>query len=452
MYSIPSFLATVSRFYPPLTKLLFHSSVIIDNVWCHAPDQPIMHDERGIINNILRVTVQPCGDLTCFCTSFFTSSSPDSDYDSATTPTSQIEAGIMTPKTIKRFQRNIGVAYKYVERDYTNRHPFRKVYMHTEISDRPFDVTVVNVKNLPFLPTLKDASLADGAISRASSLENINEERLRQDPSASFIDDAAYAATLNDQDGTLPHTSLYRANALSNNPTELAYSVRARLSSPVLGFNPNECHEGIQLTDTNHCAVRVQERGLYKTVRGVLPIPRKPQRVYYEFYIFRQSSIGGVCIGLSTHELPLNCLCGTRPNSIGFSTSGNVIQTVDGKETWRDFGSALGSGCTVGCLVSMKTLHNEDSTRKIQRMVSTEFLVDGKSRGKLEYQFVGDLKIFPTLSLFTQHSRVYSLFNGQDMLFSSSLPTGEEILTLDGQRIHRNSGNTPKRLGLATNP
>lgn len=421
--------------------------VIIDNVWRHAPDQPIAFDERGIINNVLSVTVEPCGDVTCFCTSFF-DASPAVSMDKVC-PEKQIEQGIMTPKTMKRFQRNIGVAYRYVEREGAHILPFRKAYMHTEISDRPFDVTVVNVNNLPSI-RLMDAQTTDGTMSRASSFENID-EKARYDPNVPIVEDAAYAATLNDMGGSLPHTAPYRANLHSSDPTELAYSVRARLSSPVLGFNPNECHEGIRLTDTNHCAVRVQERGLYKSVRGVLPLRENQSRVYYEFFIFRQATGGGVCIGLGTHELPLNCLCGTRPNSIGFSTSGNLIQTVDGKETWREFGEELQSGCTVGCLVAMKGSSrggagNEKATRK----ASTEFFVDGKSKGTVDYEFVGDLDVFPTLSLFARHARVYSLFNGQDMLFSSCLPANEEIVTLDGQKIKRDAGNTPKSLGFAT--
>lgn len=355
----------------------------------------------------------------------------------------------MTPQTIKRFQEKIGVAYRYVEREDTHRMPFRKAYMHTEIPDRPFDVTVVDVKNLPATRSMTDAQTTDGTISRASSFEDID-IKARYDPNVPIVEDAAYAATLNDQAGSLPHTAPYRANALSSDPTVLAYSVRARLSSPVLGFDPHECHEGIHLTDTNHCAVRTQERGLYKTVRGVLPLPENVRRVYYEFFIFRQATGGGVCIGLSTHELPLNCLCGTRPNSIGFSTSGNLIQTVDGKETWRAFGEELNSGCTVGCLVSMKGMSRGGEKEKITRRASTQFFVDGKLKGTVEYDFVGNLDVFPTLSLFAKHARVYSLFNGQDMLFASSLPDDEDILTLDGQKIRRDTGNTPNSLGLAS--
>lgn len=431
--------------WPFMVFFFFSSLVIIDNVWRHAPDQPIVFDERGIINNVLSVTVEACGDPTCFCSSFF-DNSPVSDSDRES-PETQIECGVMTPTTVKRIQRKVGVACHYVERDDDRTSPFRKTYMHTDISDKPFDCTVINIDQLLASRDLVDSQLTDGTISRVSSFENI-EECARYNPNAPVVADAAYAATLNDQAGSLPRTAPNRASALSSDPTELAYSVRARLSSPVLGFNPAECHDGIRLTDTNHCAVRVQERGLYKTVRGVLPLRENPNRVYYEFFIFRQATGGGVCIGLSTRELPLNCLCGTRPNSIGFSTSGNLIQTIDGKETWRDFGEELESGSTVGCLVSMRS-KPRNGNEKTTRRARIEFYANGDLKGAVDYDFVGDLEVFPTLSLFAKHARVYSLFNGQDMLFASCLPAYEKILTLNGHKIRRDAGNTPTSLGLS---
>lgn len=420
--------------------------VIVDNIWQHAPDQPIIFDERGIINNFLTVTVEACGDITCFCSSFYGCGSADT-MEKQSPMAAQISAELLTPKTVQRIQRNIGVALRYVEREVAQNSSFRKAYMHTEVSDRPFDVTVVNVKNLPSTRPLLDPETTDGTISRASSFENIHDANVRYDPTVPVVDDAAYAATLNDQAGSLPRTAHYRAGALSSDPAQLAYSVRARLSSPVLGFNSNECHEGIRLTDTNHCATRVQEFGLYKTVRSVLPLRDSHCLMYFEFFIFCQTTVGGVCIGLSTQELPLNCLCGTRPNSIGFSTSGNIIQTVDGKEKWTEFGTELKSGCTVGCLVRV-TNTMDLCNNSPKRMVSTRFFADGHLKGAVDYEFIGSLEVFPTLSLFAKNARVYSLFSGQDMLFASCLPPDEEILTLDGQKIRRGATNTPESLGL----
>lgn len=591
---------------------------IIDNVWRHAPEQPTIYDERGIINNFLTVTVESCGDVTCFCSNFFSSYSSTADNysqhqsthvddynnNSPSSTSNQLKEGLMTPNTVEglmtpntvqRIRQNIGVAYRYVERDVTPQAPFRRAYMHSDVSDRPFDVTVVNVETLPLsrrddlisqYDFMSTAQTFDGTISRAPSFENvsdianavsrydgkmqtnsgipkrphlvstttsssttsssmqihssisatmtdssttvvtINNERTYEQSQqhhhyynnrideydrdvAMFIDDdAAYAAKLNDPIGTLPHTAPYRASAHCSDPTQLAYSVRARLSSPVLGFNPKECHEGIKLIDTNHCAVRIQERGLYKTVRSVLPLRQSTGRTYFELFIFRQTTVGGVCIGLSTKELPLNCLCGTRPNSVGYSTSGNLIRTIDGKESWSEFGDELQSGCTVGCLVSMtwispkfsasfskrsksdcsnstsdqetgsekcgteigeddkgggdstegkdcssndsntKDKHKKKNASKPIRLVSVEFYANGKFQGRACYEFVGDLEVYPTLSMFAKNARVYSLFKGQDMLYTSCLPFDEDIITLDGQKVHRCAGNPSKGLGL----
>lgn len=405
--------------------------------------------------------MESCGDATCFCLSFFDHSSNNNAQENIINITEkqrQLKNGIMTPQTMANFQRRIGVAYKYTEHtEPRKKYPVRKSYMHTEISDRTFDVTVVNVNSIkdsiasrkyyPDKPT-------EGTISRASSYEHINqqEEKARLDPNVPVIEDAAYAAVLNDQDGSLPHTAPYRAYAFSGDPTELAYSVRAKLSSPVLGFSATECSDGIQLLNTNHCAVRVHERGLYKSVRAVLPVRPGAQRVYYEFFVLRQSTGGGVCLGLATRELPLNCLCGTRPNSIGFCTSGSLIRTVDGKEKWTAFGSDVGSGSTVGCLVSLEKIHDDTNSRKKNIVkAAIEFFVDGRSRGNaIDYEFVGDLDIFPTLSLFAKNSRVYSLFNGPDMLFPSCLPENEDIRTLDNREISmcKSTDKTPESLGL----
>ncbi len=321
--------------------------------------------------------------------------------------------------------------------------------MHNEISDRPFDVTVVNVNNLKAGRHLYDQP-TEGTISRASSFEQINLERhnARYDPNVPVVEDAACAAVLNNnQGGTLPRTAPYKAAACAGDPTALAYSVRARLSSPVFGFNPRECHKAIRLWHSNHCAILEQNRGLYKSVRGVLPIGNYGKRVYYEFFLQRQSAGDGVCLGLATRELPLNCLCGTRPNSIGFSTLGSLIRTVDGKDTWTAFGSSVGSGSTVSCLVGLRKVADESNT---VLKANVEFFVDGCSRGSVDYEFFGEHAVFPTLSLSAKKTRVYSLFNGPDMLFASCLPRDEEIVSVDGNPIGRDAGNTPQSLGLAS--
>ena len=433
--------------YWSLSKALppgdYQYKFIVDNVWSHAPDQPIVFDERGIINNILSVTVEACGDPTCFCSSLVSGPA-----ENPRGPEKKPDPGVMTPQTMEEFQRKIGVAFTYQEKNAQSGQAFRKSYMHKEIPDRPFDVTVVNANNLPRSVSQIPSNETDGTISRASSYDDIASKVPRYDPNVSLINDAAYAAALNESTTSLPHTAHYRAAAFSSDPAELTHSVRARLSSPVLGFNPKECHEGIMLTDTNHCAVRVQDRGLYKSVRSVLPLKPGPHQTYFECFIFKQATGGGVCIGLSTQELPLSCLCGTRPNSVGFSTSGNIIKTVQGKEKWMEFGSDLGSGCTVGCLVRLEKITT--SNNKPGLKCEMEVLVDGKSRGTIDYEFLGQLDIYPTLSLFAKNARVYSLFSANDMLFSNSLPDvkGKNIICLDRRKLVVEKEYTPQGLDL----
>lgn len=468
----------------PLPPGDYQYKFIVDNVWRHAPDQPVAYDERGIINNVLTVKVEACGDLTCFCASF----------DTPVPPLSAVAGvgGGMTPNTMSRFTRDVGVAYQYVELP-PPPSLFRKSYMHTQICDRPFNVTVVNIAALRAAAAVapRPEEPTPGSISRAPSFDDLVSDSPPPDPtdtdtsvstptvstsSAAFSDcpsrggsatrrrrrsspgaspdardleedDAAFAATLNnDRHGSLPRTALYRAGALASDPAELACSVRARLSSPRLGFDPKECHDGIALLDRQHCAQRVQERGLYKTVRAVLPVvpPRPGARVYFEFYILRQAVGGGVCVGLSTRELPLSCLCGTRPNSLGISTSGNTIRTVDGKESWSDFDSQLTSGCTAGLLVSLNRRSGASSSndRAAVTTAAVSLYVDGQHRGDVEYTFRGDMHVYPTLSIYARNARVYSLFDGADMLWASCLPAGD-MYTLDGLEVCRDGAGGP---------
>lgn len=90
-----------------LAQFYAAGTVIIDNHWRHAEDQPIIFDERGIINNCLTVTVDLCGELTCFCSSF-----------ARNLPTSPIAADsddslkqVMTPGTVKTFQNSTGLSH-----------------------------------------------------------------------------------------------------------------------------------------------------------------------------------------------------------------------------------------------------------------------------------------------------------------------------------------------------
>eukprot|EP00188_Purpureofilum_apyrenoidigerum_P005381 Plantae.Rhodophyta-Purpureofilum_apyrenoidigerum.ctg6948.p1 GENE.Plantae.Rhodophyta-Purpureofilum_apyrenoidigerum.ctg6948~~Plantae.Rhodophyta-Purpureofilum_apyrenoidigerum.ctg6948.p1 ORF type:complete len:523 (+),score=69.70 Plantae.Rhodophyta-Purpureofilum_apyrenoidigerum.ctg6948:290-1858(+) len=411
---------------------------IIDNTWRHAPDQPTAFDERGIINNCLTVTVDFCGEKTCFCSSFARERQIAPGLIASDGECRQV----MTPGTQKTFQRSTGIAYTYRER--RSEQEVQKSFMYKNVNHQPFDVVVVNVNNLK---SSDKALPKDGLVSRASSFENLTRQPMRYDPTLPTFEDAAYEAALRaDATDSMPHTASGYASIFASDPKELTYSVRARLSSPLLGFDPKECHTGIELYEKNHCAIRMDAKGLYKTVRGALPVA-KGRKTYFEMYIAKQERGGGVCIGLSTCELPLSCLVGTRPNSIGFSTSGNIIQTVEGKEVWSKFGSSVDAGAVVGCLVDLVELP-AISHREIKAELF--FFVDGVELGKVDYVFMGDLEIFPTLSLFSRDGRVFSLFDASDMVVGETLSSDGCIYALDGTIINGVGGKCSPAQGLSS--
>mmetsp|Transcript_575 Transcript_575/g.1943 ORF Transcript_575/g.1943 Transcript_575/m.1943 type:complete len:523 (-) Transcript_575:197-1765(-) len=398
---------------------------IIDNTWRHAPDQPTAFDERGIINNCLTVTVDLCGDKTCFCSSL---ARERQNLPQLIESNSEVRQA-MTPGTLKTFQRSTGIAYTYVER--RSEEEVKKSFMYKNVNHQPFDVVVVNVSNLK---SSDKVIPKDGLVSRASSFEDLTRQPMRYDPTVPTFTDATYEAALRaDATDSMPHTAPSCASIFANDPKELTYSVRARLSSPLLGFDPKECHSGIELYEKNHCAIRTEAKGLYKTVRSVLPVA-EGRRTYFEMYIAKQERGGGVCIGLSTCELPLSCLVGTRPNSIGYSTSGNIIQTVEGKEAWSKFGESVDAGAVVGCLVKLVEISTTPH-REVEAQLT--FYVDGAEIGSVEFIFMGDLEIFPTLSLFSRDGRVFSLFDSNDMLLGESFPGDEKTYALDGYPVGR---------------
>mmetsp|Transcript_19492 Transcript_19492/g.28305 ORF Transcript_19492/g.28305 Transcript_19492/m.28305 type:complete len:354 (+) Transcript_19492:1170-2231(+) len=326
---------------------------------------------------------------------------------------------------MKAFQNSTGIAYTYVERESQN--DVLRSYMHKRINHSPFDVVVVNVHNLK---NNERDTLKDGLVSRASSFEDLNRP-MRYDPSLAVVRDATYEAALRaDEKGSMPHTALATARVYANDPKEFNYSVLARLSSSSLGFNPKDCHGGIELLEKNHYAVRVDPKGLYKTVRSVLPLVEN-SKSYFEVYITKQEKGGGICVGISTKELPISCLVGTRPNSVGFSTSGNAIQTVHGKEAWSNLGRTVSAGSVVGCLVSLSPVR-EDGGSEVQAELT--FFADGKELGSLSYKFVGGLPLYPTLSLFSREGRVFSLFDVNDMMNAHAVKD-EGAVSLDGKSI-----------------
>jgi hypothetical protein len=172
---------------------------------------------------------------------------------------------------------------------------------------------------------------------------------------------SAFAAT-NSRQGLLARPSSADSMVrLQRIPLELQYALRAEFSSPKFGFDPQNCHEDILLSTANQCArIRPQHSGLYRSVRGVLPVPpgsyfetifapvadseadlspsrsvvstklpaRKRSSLFSGRVNSNQRDMAAACIGvaLDTESMLLNVLLGGQAGGIGLHTSGFVVR------------------------------------------------------------------------------------------------------------------------------
>jgi len=204
--------------------------------------------------------------------------------------------------------------------------------------------------------------------------------------------------------------------------SELACLIRAKLNGmePKLTFNAKDCHDQLLLSCSRLCATKVYD-GLYRNVRGCCPLPEN-RLVYFEVYICAQRPERGVCVGISTSALPLNILTGSKPSSIGWYSSGEMV--LKGK--WLPFGPAMRPGCTVGVLARIQRTPGASSG-----VAHISCSLDGQmvqSEYELELPNVED-PLFPTVSLYSTGSSVVCHFSGDDIRYSNHLPL--DTVTLD---------------------
>mmetsp|Transcript_6703 Transcript_6703/g.11529 ORF Transcript_6703/g.11529 Transcript_6703/m.11529 type:complete len:484 (-) Transcript_6703:962-2413(-) len=178
-----------------------------------------------------------------------------------------------------------------------------------------------------------------------------------------------------------------------------------------LSFNPGDCHEQIQLSYSNMCAIKNQA-GMYRSVRGTPSIPFDIP-VYFEVYVAQHAR--GICIGVSTPSFPLNCLLGSRANSAGLYSSGEFIS----QSKWTKYGAALEQGVTVGCHVVLSKSGEGMSA-------SLSYYLDGSlvANSPRLVAFSDDGPLLPTVSLYQGGSRIIGMFSGDDLKYTSHLPQG----------------------------
>ncbi|TMW68476.1 hypothetical protein Poli38472_005944 [Pythium oligandrum] len=226
-------------------------------------------------------------------------------------------------------------------------------------------------------------------------------------------------------------------------------------------FSAEDCNQEIFLTCARHCATK-EGPGMYRSVRATIPVVRN-RYAYFEM-AFNQvksprsmndvRSSGKIaqpddtelsaCVGLSTRSMGLNTLVGTARFSVGFFSAGYVLV---GNQRRRFQSMKFGYNCssTVGVLVRIR--ESADYAPGIAK-AEVRFSVNGvalrDSANQVlvtEVAFPSRTELFPTVSLHTQHIRVYGRFSAPDIadlnVAEFELPDeSPEICCLDGLMLN----------------
>eukprot|EP00871_Galdieria_phlegrea_P003881 jgi/Galph1/4494/GphlegSOOS_G3186.1 len=406
---------------------VYQYKFIIDNVWRCAPEQPKVSDERGIMNNIIHVTVRECDDKLCFCHSQ-QKVEPLEVHEKSFSSSS-----LSTISSSFQLSRNsTGIVLRYEELQPSSPAYYQRSYMHRTVDDKPFEVTVLNVREgFPSSPR--------NNISRVSSVDELScpkTEKVLFQGNSSL--EWSNTSVLNlETERKTPQTSLEVVQATANDPNTIAVSVRAKLSNPLFAFNSRDTHPDLLLKDSCYCVTKISA-SLYRSARTTCSLS-VDTNYYFEIYLARNEG-RGICVGLSTKELPLNCLCGTRPNSFGFYTTGHIICTVEGKPQWTKYGQEVKAGSVIGIFVR---LSRSETGSDAKYSIFIDGVLQDESFSSQTYSFNGSFDIYPTVTLYSQGSMVYGLFCGDHIQHSAQLPLTDSIYGLDKKpiRIQRDSSS-----------
>ena len=160
-------------------------------------------------------------------------------------------------------------------------------------------------------------------------------------------------ATIVDANATSSNTSTVSSSSAPDAPVDL-HPVRIPPSRRTLkdrcGFSAASSHAHQDLIlSLDRKNLSKKHRGLYRCARTTAPL-NAAWNHYVEFVVKNTAGQGGMCVGLSSADSPLNRLVGTTASSVGFHSSGKVVMR---KGEWLPYGTSFGQGDTVGMLVEM---------------------------------------------------------------------------------------------------
>lgn len=217
-------------------------------------------------------------------------------------------------------------------------------------------------------------------------------------------------------------------------------------------FDPRQASNGIVLGCGYHCASKIGN-GLCSCCRSMMPI-RPKTYVYVEFSItVSGNQVPSLGVGLAPPDCPLNVMVGSWSRSLGVYADGQILI---GSRWFQSLSSAkLSAGSTVGMLVHYEDIDDsvgsnntqEGSTIKDCNGVFTcSVNINGKhiNYSPETYAAMQDItslgpQLYPTVSLFSEGTRVWCRFCEADIVYRSrdsiGAPKGAKIYCLDGSLL-----------------
>jgi len=231
-----------------------------------------------------------------------------------------------------------------------------------------------------------------------------------------------------------PRFSPIHLKLLEDETRATLYEAKAKLVNKTFSnptFNPEDKHKDIVLKYTNNAAMK-KASSLYRSVRVNTPIMFN-KRVYFEMHFLYQVENGGICIGLSTQNMPLSNLLGTHSESIGLYSTGNLVV----KNKWEIFSKPFTEGDTIGCLIYL-------DEKKDTITPEINYYINGQHIGQVPECFnlvFPKTDIYPTLSIYSKNTTVIGHFIISDFLFTENIP--QDTISLNGENIKTSNNYFP---------
>ncbi len=273
------------------------------------------------------------------------------------------------------------------------------------------------------------------------------------------------------------------AQSVSRDEYSRMVATEARTSGQYAVFDSRQTSNGIALTCGNHCAVKTG-KGLCCSTRSMIAIHPNTY-VYLELSITVSSAqVPTLGIGFTSTDCPLNVMVGSWPQSIGLYNDGQVLLGSHWYQTENQ--KKIEAGSTVGMLVYIpkqgssiaSTSHDEaihlpnlepslaqseitHPETTVTQLTVEENAFGGPSainKGVVKFNINGEPiqltaevsklteslstnenPFYPTVSLFSEDTRVWCRFCEADIVYRSrdsiQAPLGTRVYCLDGSLL-----------------